>query len=110
MSVADKLRRARENRVEIGGFAFTVRRPTDLEMFDLRADLKPARFLPYVTGWDKVREIDVLPGGSPEPLPFDAETRDEWLADRPDLLVPLFERIVALYESHMQRLGDAEKK
>lgn len=108
-ALVEKIRRAREERVEVGGFGFTVRRPTDLEMMELRGG-SIARLLPYVVGWDGVKEVDLLPGGDPHPLPFAAAACAEWLADRPDLLEPLVDRIVALYARHSSALAETRKK
>lgn len=111
MSVAEKLRRARQITKEIGGFSFTLRRPTDLEMLELRHATTPRNFIRFVVDWGPVSELDLgVPGGDPHPLAFDAEACAEWLADRPDLLVPIYEKILELYEAHAARLGAAEKK
>lgn len=109
MSLAEKLRTARQETVEVGGFDFTIRRPTDLEMIGMQGRVSAERLLPHVVGWGKVRAIDMIPGGDPHPVPFDAEVCREWLADRPDLLGPLVTRIVDAYERHRQALEDAAK-
>lgn len=111
-ALADKLRRAREEIVEVGGFAFTVRRPTDIEMMELRGASGNAarRLLPFVVGWSGVREVDLIPGGDPHPLDFDADACAEWLSDRPDLLDPLAARLMERYKEHAQALVDAAKK
>ena len=74
MALVDKLRRAREFQVETGGFTFTLRRPTDVEWLELvESGKSTARtVLAYIVGWEGVKEIDLIPGGDPHPLPFDA--------------------------------------
>jgi hypothetical protein len=109
MSLIEKLRKARERQVEIGGFTFTVRRPTDLQAMGLRAANTIAELIPFVVGWQGVKEIDVLPGGDPHPLAFDAEVCAEWLADRPDLLHPLIEAIMDSYSAHAAALEAVAK-
>lgn len=109
-ALVDKLRRAREERVEVGGFTFTVRRPTDIEMMELSGGGTVARLLPFVVGWDGVKESDLISGGDPHPLPFDALACAEWLADRPDLLEPLVARIMERYRDHADKLAAAAKK
>lgn len=104
-----KLRKARELRVEAGGFGFLIRRPTALEMMELQNHPRGRAILPYVIGWDSVREIDVLPGGDPHPLAFDGDVCAEWLTDRLDLLAPLADAVFAAYQAHEQRLEDAKK-
>jgi hypothetical protein len=109
MSLVDKIRKGRESKVEVGGFTFTVRRPTDIEMIGLRGTGSAARLLPYVTGWEGVRELDIIPGGDPHPLAFDAEVCAEWLSDRPDLFGELIEQIIASYHEHTEALGKLAK-
>ena len=110
MGLAEKIRKSREERVEAGGHLFIVRRPTDLEMMTLRGNGSLDRMLPFVVGWENVREIDILPGGDPHPLAFDAEACAEWLSDRPDLLEVVVEKIMAAYRRHAGELKAAKKK
>lgn len=110
MSLADKIRKARESTVEVGGYTFTVRRPTDVEMLRLRAEgLSVDALLGFVVGWAGVRQIDVVPGGDPVEAKFDAETAREWLSDRPDLLTPLVDEVLAQYRKHVESLESAAK-
>jgi hypothetical protein len=108
MSLVDKIRKARERGVEVGGFTFTVRRPTDLEMLALRGAPITA-LLAHVVGWSNVREIDVLASGDAAPLAFDPAVAAEWLADRPDLLEPIAKAIMTAYADHVTALGEVEK-
>lgn len=109
MNLVEKLRKAREQQVTVGGFTFTVRRPTDIEALALRGASGVAALLPFVVGWSGVKEIDVLPGGNPVELPYDAATAAEWLADRPDLLEPLVKAIMDAYRAHVAALEGAAK-
>lgn len=110
MSLVEKIRRARERNVDVGGFTFTVRRPTAVQWYRLAAeDARASDLLPYVIGWEGVREIDVVPGGADVPLAFDAALAAEWLADRPDLLIPLSDAIMDAYRAHVAALEGAEK-
>lgn len=108
MSLADKIRKAREKQVEVGGFVFTVRRPTDVEAMNL-GGAPLDRMIDFVVGWTGVRELDALAGGDPHPLKFDAAVAREWLCDRPDLLLPLSDAIVNLYRDHAAALEAAKK-
>lgn len=105
-ALADKIRRARESRVEVGDLVFIIRRPTPVDMMDLGITRDFAR---CVVGWDKVREMDLLPGGDPHPAPFDAEACREWLRDRPDLYGPVVEKVLAAYQAHVDALEAAAK-
>lgn len=109
MGLVEKLRRARERDVSAGGYTFTVRRPTDVEMVAIAKAGTVLAWLPHVVGWKGVREIDLIPGGDPHPLEFSAEVRDEWLADRPDLLGPLVQAMGEAYQAHADALGAAAK-
>ncbi len=105
----EKIRKAREQKVEAGGFTFTVRRPTDLEMMEMRGTGSVGRLLPFVVGWDGVKELDVIPGGDPHPIAFDADVCKEWLSDRPDILGPVVEKLMQAYDEHIKAVEGAAK-
>lgn len=109
MSLVEKIRKARETKVEAGGFTFVIRRPTALEMSEMASASRGRAVLPFVIGWDGVREMDIIPGGDPHPLPFDAGVCAEWLADRFDLLVPLATQVFDAFVAHQARLNDEKK-
>lgn len=109
MSLIDKIRKSREQRVDVGGYTFTVRRPTDIEAMALRNAGGIADLLPFVVGWEGVKEIDLVPGGNAVPVAFDPVVAAEWLADRPDLLQPLVEAIMESYRAHVAALEGAAK-
>jgi hypothetical protein len=108
-SLAEKIRKSREKGVPVGGFDFTIRRPTDLDMMEFSKSRQPADLVRFVVGWDKVKELDLLPGGDGHPVPFDADACSEWLADRTDLMVPLINAITEEYQAHKQRQEAAAK-
>jgi hypothetical protein len=107
--LVEKLRKARESSLEVGGFDFTIRRPTDVEVVQMDKSPGGAGAIPFVIGWGKVREIDVLPSGDGRLLAFDAEVCREWLSDRPDLLGPLLEAITKAYIAHREAIKELEK-
>jgi hypothetical protein len=110
MSVlVDKMRKARETSVEAGGFTFTVRRPTALEMIEIQTQPRGRAILPFVIDWHGVKESDVLASGDGHPLEFDADVCAEWLTDRIDLLAVLAEAVFASFKDHGERLEDAKK-
>lgn len=113
-----KLTKYRQQRVPVGGYTFVVLRPTELQMAEIRAGLPMGSkqlaglalqraLLGFVVGWEGVTEGDVLPGGMPHPLEFDADLCAEWLSDRLDLLVPLAEAVIDLVR---KRREDAEAR
>ena len=109
MSLVEKLRKARQRNVEVGGYTFTVRRPTDIEAMEMRGVTGIADLLPFVVGWKGVKEIDLIPGGSAIEIAFDPALAREWLADRPDLLQPIVESIMEGYRAHVAALEGAAK-
>lgn len=108
-ALLEKIRRAREVRVTAGGFTFTVRRPTDVEWIELRNQSLVRAVLPFVVGWEGVREIDLIPGGDPHPAPFSADVCTEFLTDRIDLLPEIVDAFVKAYEDHLAQRSATEK-
>lgn len=109
-SMIEKIRRAREREVEVGGFKFTIRRPTEVQMMQWQGGKIPVvEFIQFITGWDRVTEGDLIPGGDPHPLPFSADICKEWLNDRLDLVAPLAEQIMGLWNDYITQ-KDARSK
>lgn len=108
-SLIDKIRAARETVIEAGGFEFTIRRPTELEMIELRDQPRARGALRYVTGWAKVKESDLLPSGGPDLLEFDADVCAEWLTDRLDLLKPVVDGVFGAFDRHAEKREGAAK-
>lgn len=96
---AEKIRRARERPVTVGAHTYTIRRPTDEDVQFGKVEPGLGMVKRYVVGWDFV-ELDLFPGGGPEPAPFDAEDWAEWVADKPEVWVELSDAIVAAYKEH----------
>ena len=107
--LVDKLRRARETRVEAGGFTFVCLRPTGLDVAEMSAVSRGRAILPYVIGWEGVRELDLIPGGDPHPVEFDADVCAAWLADRLDILAPLAEAVFGAYTAHLKAIAEQKK-
>lgn len=107
-ALADKIRKARETSVEANGRRFTVRRPTDEEVIGLggASMLDVARR--FTIGWD-LTELDLVPGGSAVPVPFDADDFAEWIADQPAYWVPLGEAVISAYRTHAEKRESAVK-
>jgi len=100
MSLIDKLRKAREQQIEVNGRTFTIRRPTDMEAARLTHD--GGDLFGFVIGWD-LREVDLIPGGDPVPAAFSTELFREWVSDQPDLWKGLTEAIQKAYADHVAR-------
>ena len=84
MSLLDKIRKAREIEAEAAGRKFTIRRPTDEEAASISAngDGLLSVVKRFVIGWE-LSELDLIPGGGPEKVPFDSALFAEWVADQP---------------------------
>lgn len=112
-ALIEKIRKARQSSVKAGEWTFTVSRPTDMDVLNLRAaegGTTNAELLRrFVVGWSGVREIDLVPGGSPDPVPFSAELFAEFVADRPALWEPIVKAIIEGYKAHESELEAAAK-
>lgn len=107
-ALIEKLIRARERVVEAGGHKFTIRRPTDADALAMQ-ERAPLDFVrKFVVGWN-LAEIDLVPGGAPEPVPFDADLWSAWVGDHPELWEPLATQIVNDYAKHVEEREGVEK-
>ncbi len=108
-SLIAKLKKSRETEVQAGKFTFTIRRPTDLEVVNLRSQiLKQGDIMAqFVVDWLGVHELDIIPGGNPVPVPFDSELFINWVADHPDLWSPLTDAILTAYSAHQEQVASS---
>ena len=89
--------RARESSVTVAGHAYTIRRPKQAE---LRADMTRMEMVRrFVVGWD-LTNADLVPGGLPDPEPFDAALFADWVDDQPTLWEPLYEAVIGAWNAH----------
>jgi len=109
MSLADKIRAARQSTITVDGHVYTLRRPTDAEAMTLGSGTALDLVNRFVTGWDHTGISLGIPGGDPTPATFDAETWAEWVADQPQLWGQLSDAILASYTRHRQAREDTEK-
>lgn len=110
-ALIEKIRKARETVVTVGGHNYTVRRPTDMDMAEIagQGGVPIKEYLRrFVVGWD-VKEIDLVPGGSPEPVPFTPDLLVEWVSDRPGDWKPIADAIKAGYSAHVAKREAAVK-
>jgi hypothetical protein len=110
MSLIDKLRKARETAVEVDGFKFTIRRPTDQEAIGLRAVTFIEIAQKFVVGWSGVKEIDLIPGGDGAAVAFDPDLWQEWCADHPEFWQPISSAVLDAYQKHRSDMDDTKKK
>ena len=101
-------RAARETRIDVDGHTWTLRRPTAYERIGL-SGLTPLEILcRFVTGWT-LTGIDLVPGGDPSPIPFDADLASDYLADTPSLWEPLTQALGDAIKAHDDALEAAAK-
>ena len=108
MTLAEKIRRAREREVTVAGHVYTIRRPTDEDVQFRKIEPGLGLVKKYVIGWD-FKELDLVPGGSPDPVPFDPIAWAEHVADKPAIWEELANEIAASYKDHCAQVeGDAK--
>lgn len=107
-ALRDKLRRAREFGFEFDGHKFTLLRPTDAELVALEGGDALDYVKRFVVGWDLV-ELDVIPGGGPDPVAFEAALWGDWVGDHVDYWAPIAKAILDAYTKHQESVGVAEK-
>jgi hypothetical protein len=110
MSIHQKLLEARKTKVKAGKYEFTVRRPTDAEAMALgRGHIEMVEVVKtYTVGWN-LTEIDLIAGGAPDAVAFDAALFGAWIEDQPDLWAQIGEAIISAYQAHLERRASAEK-
>lgn len=110
-ALIEKLRRARESKVTVDGKSYTIRRPTDIEVWRLKEagdDSDYTLATRFVVGWELV-EMDFDRGGGPDAVPFDAALWTDWLADKPLMWGPIAKAVVDEYTRHAAANKAAEK-
>lgn len=106
MSLIDRMRKARESVVVIGDHRLTISRPTHLDAMGMQYESNREAITgisKFVVGWD-VTELQLVPGGTNELVPFDNELFIEWLQDQPKLWEPLIDAVKGAYQVHADKL------
>lgn len=107
-----RIRAARQSTVDLGnGKSLVCRRPTNLEMFEMRGKATKSEILTkFIDGWSGFTELDLVPGGTGAEAKFDVELFAEWVADNPSSWPLISDAIVTSYTAHEKSLADAVKK
>jgi hypothetical protein len=100
--LTSRLTKARDSVCKVGErMQFTVRRPTQMEDSERRRRVHGDEMLlafesikACVIGWDGVLEKDIERNGANDPVKFDPELWRSWVADRPDLWLPIWEHVM----------------
>jgi len=101
-SLAEKIRIARHNTVDVSGIKIVFSRPTDIQIANLYEEFggEHSKFevaKRFVIGWVDVKGSDLYEGGSDEVVKFDADAFAEWLSDTRDAWTPLYEAVMQAY-------------
>lgn len=110
-TLAEKIRASRVLTIKVEHMTFHARRPSIEEygaLFQDRAK-DPEIAHRYVTGWEGVRERDLLPGGSEELVPFDADLWREAVSDLPGVWSEICAALVKATNDHWSAV-DANRK
>ena len=107
-ALLERMQRARERELDVGGHKFVIRRPTDADALGMQGK-PPLDFVTrFVVGWN-LTELDIAPGGNAEPAAFDPEVWASWVADRPDLWEPIATAVLTAYGEHVKQREEAAK-
>ncbi len=119
MSLIERIKKARESQVEVDGVRFTIRRPAEQEaiheLFEKPSDseqillkVSAEQLLSrYVVDWSGIDEADLIPGGSPVPVPFSTELFILWAKDHLKVWNQLSQAIIEAYFSYMAAKDEA---
>ena len=103
--LSEKLRKSRLFKFEIDGHKLILERPTQYDMVILHTHGMPHRDIAqkFVVGWEEVREVDILKGGTTDIIEFDQDAWCEWLDDNPEWWAPIGEKVVSAFTEYLDR-------
>lgn len=104
----EKMAAARRSNLPVGSHSLTITRPSPWDVLTAQAEGKRLDIewaASYVVGWD-FTEADLLPGGDPEPVEFNAKAFLLWIKDEPKLWKPLVDGIKDAYQQHEKALAE----
>lgn len=110
-NLIERIKKARQITVKIGDKTLICRRPTDLEMLEMRVEkVTQGDILKrFVDGWEGFTEIDLVPGGTGVTVEFSKELFAEWVADHPESWTTISDAVVQGYKRHEEALEAAAK-
>ncbi len=102
----ERFKAARRSVIELGSHKITITRPTpwDIAMSQEnggRPDITWAAG--YVIDWD-FQEIDLIPGGDPEPVAFNTAVFCDWIKDFPQHWGTLINGVIGAYQAYESAL------
>lgn len=109
----EKLIAARESWIEAGKYRFKIRRPTEMQLIQLRRgdqfEIGLDVIKRFVVDWDKVTEADLIPSGAADAVAFNADIYGAWIEDQPELWQAIADGIFAAIKSAEQKQADSKK-
>lgn len=106
-----QLRKQRELKVQLTDkLSVTARRPTDLQMNELRESGKFGDLgKKWVIGWDGFLENDIVGGGGTDKVVFDPDLWSEWYEDHPEHWEKIAIAVIDSYNAHAKTTEEAAK-
>jgi len=83
---------------------------TDLDILMARDRYNREQLLPLVCDWPGMREMDILPGGTGAPVPFDLDLFLVWVSDQPNIAETLANAIRQSWIDHNAAIQTTQKK
>lgn len=102
-ALSERIQKARESWVTVGGREFLVRRPTQRQWAQWSKKGDEEFLKQCIVDWRGVTELDLAPGGTGAAAAFDADALIEWLGDRPDDWVAVMQAIVEAMQAFLAR-------
>lgn len=112
MSLAERIREGRKITVTIGDIKFLGIRATSEQFsgYTMNNALDAEVSRRHITGWENVRECDVIDHGSEKVIPFDREVFSEIIGDKPEWYIEIAKTVLTDAFERISRKNDNEKK
>lgn len=110
-TLAEKIRASRNLTIEVAHMKFHARRPSIEEFGAIYQEgtKDPEMARRFVTGWEGVRECDLLRGGSEEPVAYDPDLWREAVSDLPEVWREICAALVKAAKEHMDAVTENRK-
>lgn len=107
--LVSQLLKGREVVADLGRMKFTLVRPSEMELIQMggptgQVDVGLVMLRDKCVGWSGVLESDISPGGASDEIPFDRVLYQNWIADRPDIWVPMLDKFGKAIDAHRKAL------
>jgi len=112
VSIAEKIRKSREITIKVDGITFTGVRATfdEYAKYVNNSTYNGDVAKNHITGWDGVKESDILDDGSEKVILFDKEIFDEIIVDKPEWSGPIVKELFDRARNGKAARAENEKK